>query len=245
VFNYKAKFGFTVGELVLSLIIFAFGALFAVNSVFKSSKSEHAVKEINNYLICYEGKNDDEHGGRYYKNIHGCNFELTDDIQSKEFFEIKLIGGGAGATSYQNGGNGEERFSYYPSLLYPFSFYGLKNKICNSHVCADCNQNGECTKCIEGYKFDGHACKINFYYRAVLGEGGKSGENGGQTSLLVVDKSTGNILKILETASGGVISNSLESNNLVINGTTSDYNSGSGGNMPTGSGQYGEVKISW
>ena len=241
------KKAFTIAELFFSLLTIVFIAYVAINLVFRDNKNEHADEaNQNNYLICYEAKTENEHGSKYDSSIQGCKFELTPEIEAKEFFEIKLIGGGGGASDYQNGGSGEERVAVYPSLALPFGSKTQSKHTCSSPKCATCNNDGACTVCVPGYRLDNGNCVVNFYYRAVLGEGGKVGENGGQTSLLVVEKSSGQILKILETAAGGQTSNSSEStSSSVINTTSSDFGSGNGGLSPNGHGQAGEVRIQW
>ena len=242
--NYK-KIAFTIIELLISVVIVCIGTYFAINLTNKNKLAQEDNYIKSNYFICYEAKTDNEHGSKYLKDFNGCNFEVTPDMVDKDFFEIRIIGGGGGSSEHQNGTNGEERTVIYPSIAYPFNPDETSKNKCKIAACSECSDD-VCTKCTKGYSLENNSCVINFFYRAVLGEGGKVGENGGQTSLLVVDKTTGDVIKILETAAGGVTSNSLEDrNNVIMNGTTSDFGSGNGGLLPNGSGQSGEVKIIW
>ena len=238
---------FTVAELVISLIVMAIITIGATNVVFKKADDpENIATETNNKWICYEGSSSSNNNeADYIPSIGGCELDITKlpEIANKEFFQIRLIGGGAGKGKNKNGSNGEEKIVYYPSLVMPFRHEG-QDVNCSSPFCNSCGADLKCTSCVKGYKLTSNGCKINFKYRAILGKAGSKNQNGGQTSLIIVDNS-GKLLGVAEIAAGGITSESTTNSNEIIENTSSNNQSGNGQQTDGTNAHSGEVRIEW
>ena len=180
-------------------------SLAAMSILLKKAKTpKKLVSDINNEFICNTSRTNlsgnDLYKGKYDPNIGGCDFYLTKCTQSdaagfavtpgittKEFFEVRLIGGGAAGSTGKGGGSGEEKTVHYPSLIQPFNETN-NAYYCNSPTCKTCGTDGVCNACQKGYKLVNDVCEINFKYRVILGKGGtsSSGKNGGQTSIQII-----------------------------------------------------------
>lgn len=266
--NYKLAF--TVTELILSLMIIGIVVLCSLSITFNKNKiKKRVVADSNAYYLCYEGANDLH--GVYNENIAGrgiggCDFYVLPkadvletqntpaNLVTKEFVTITLTGGGAGMGNFGYSGNpGEQKTVVFPSIVMPRPIGGkvaVSNNICNSLMCSSCGMDGTCTKCITGYKLEKGVCKLNFKYRAILGQGGAKGKNGGQTSLLMVDLDTGKVLGVVETASGGFTTSAQSPGqdggiDSQEKKTGSAFGSGNGGYTDSPNGKMGEVKIEW
>jgi len=103
------KKGFTIAELVISLVIMMIISASVLPILLKKAKQSDYIVDKDKKIVCSCRDGENEGGS--------CEFEIKDG--GGEFYTVQLLGGGAGGAT-MGGGAGEGKVIHYPALIGKF-----------------------------------------------------------------------------------------------------------------------------